>query len=772
MKQGTTTTFNFHFNIDLNQVDSIDFFFHCDRDNKQKREPLLTKSYPTDGYEQDGIIYMPLKQEETAVLPNKFYIEPQISFIDKSSTKAHTKAYNMEPTIYTHFIDENQSNGEEENIDIEFEVDESIVIKGYDYDESYHKPRINDNELAGNKTGAELGLQDKLIAGVNITIAADGKTISAANGGKFIIVEELPEEDIDLTAIYLLPREDEKENNIYDEYIYIENISEWEKIGSTEVNLENYYTKDETDELLDDKQDILSATGHININNNVITTEANKVYPAVMDGDNISTDLSDYPNIEMGDIAIGINNNKIKVWVQGGSPVDIVYWQEIKYSSQKITQSENAPVSSGYSTQYSIGDLWLQEITGQTTTYKVFILVNMASGIPPLTLTWVDLTSETEYTAGNGIDINNNTINVSIDSTSSNILGFTDGKLWLNTASLPTDISFQASMPYNTTIRQRLADTSVQNALQPKLTAGANITIDSNNVISASGGGLYTFTDGLTESSGTVGIDLASGSKLLIDANDKLDVDLSSYVKNTDYATSTVGGTIVGNATSKFNINSSGKPSATTTTYSDYQSGVDGMFIGKGTLENVITGKQLVNQTDLSSKQDTIDTTHKLDADLVDDTSSTNKFVSATDKQTWNAKADTSDIPTNVSELNNDSGYQTSSDVALAIIDKEDKTTISTDTSSTTVSLTLADNHEYRYTQDLTSLTLTMPSGDFISSIVFASGSTPTSMTYDSSIKWSGDDITNGQFVPTADKDYDIMMYYNGLNVNGIVRGV
>ena len=65
-----------------------------------------------------------------------------------------------------------------------------------------------------------------------------------------------------------------------------------------------------------------------------------------------------------------------------------------------------------------------------------------------------------------------------------------------------------------------------------------------------------------------------------------------------------------------------------------------------------------------------------------------------------------------------------------------------------------------------------MPNGDFISSIVFASGSTPTSMTYDSSIKWSGDDVTNGQFVPSADKDYDICLYYNGLNVNGIVRGV
>jgi len=43
-------------------------------------------------------------------------------------------------------------------------------------------------------------------------------------------------------------------------------------------------------------------------------------------------------------------------------------------------------------------------------------------------------------------------------------------------------------------------------------------------------------------------------------------------------------------------------------------------------------------------------------------------------------------------------------------------------------------------------------------------------MTYDSSIKWSGDDVTSNAFVPQASKDYDIMFYYNGLNINGIVR--
>ena len=40
----------------------------------------------------------------------------------------------------------------------------------------------------------------------------------------------------------------------------------------------------------------------------------------------------------------------------------------------------------------------------------------------------------------------------------------------------------------------------------------------------------------------------------------------------------------------------------------------------------------------MATKQDVIDSTHKLNADLVNDSSSTNKFVTANEKSTWNAK--------------------------------------------------------------------------------------------------------------------------------------
>lgn len=116
--------------------------------------------------------------------------------------------------------------------------------------------------------------------------------------------------------------------------------------------------------------------------------------------------------------------------------------------------------------------------------------------------------------------------------------------------------------------------------------------------------------------------------------------------------------------------------------------------------------------------------------------------------------------------------YYTKTETNNLLNAKQNTTTITTNTTDTDITLTVADNTEYRYTQELDSIDLTMPNGDFIASIVFASGSTATLMTYDSSIKWSGDDVVMGFFVPTADKTYNIVLWYDGININGIARGV
>ena len=63
----------------------------------------------------------------------------------------------------------------------------------------------------------------------------------------------------------------------------------------------------------------------------------------------------------------------------------------------------------------------------------------------------------------------------------------------------------------------------------------------------------------------------------------------------------------------------------------------------------------LAGTVDLSGYQTLIDSTHKLSADLVDDTSTTNKFVTTSEKTAWNAKQDALVSGTNIKTINNES---------------------------------------------------------------------------------------------------------------------
>ena len=65
---------------------------------------------------------------------------------------------------------------------------------------------------------------------------------------------------------------------------------------------------------------------------------------------------------------------------------------------------------------------------------------------------------------------------------------------------------------------------------------------------------------------------------------------------------------------------------------------------------------KFVTNNDISnwnSKQDEIDSSNKLNADLVDDTNSANKFVTSTDISNWNSKQDELISGTNIKTINN-----------------------------------------------------------------------------------------------------------------------
>lgn len=64
--------------------------------------------------------------------------------------------------------------------------------------------------------------------------------ISQLAGLDIQVVQTLPTEDISTHTIYLVPSSSAGSQNVYDEYIYVNNA--WEKIGTTAVDLSAYWT--------------------------------------------------------------------------------------------------------------------------------------------------------------------------------------------------------------------------------------------------------------------------------------------------------------------------------------------------------------------------------------------------------------------------------------------------------------------------------------------------------------------------------------------------
>lgn len=91
---------------------------------------------------------------------------------------------------------------------------------------------------------------DKPIKGVDYFTPAEVQDIQNnildnVNQFSVEVVETLPIQNIKDHTIYFVPKTTAEQNDIYDEYIYINNS--WEHIGTTEVDLSNYYNKSEVD---------------------------------------------------------------------------------------------------------------------------------------------------------------------------------------------------------------------------------------------------------------------------------------------------------------------------------------------------------------------------------------------------------------------------------------------------------------------------------------------------------------------------------------------
>lgn len=80
-----------------------------------------------------------------------------------------------------------------------------------------------------------------------------------ANRAGFEIVDALPTENISPNKIYLLKLktdDDTTDNDVYDEYIYINDA--WEHVGSFQADFSNYYNKEQVAELLNQTLEALN----------------------------------------------------------------------------------------------------------------------------------------------------------------------------------------------------------------------------------------------------------------------------------------------------------------------------------------------------------------------------------------------------------------------------------------------------------------------------------------------------------------------------------
>lgn len=370
MKKGITITQRFELenvtSVD-NLTDAIFTYKENENEGSKDADYLLVKKMSREEVTFDEELkkfVIPLSQADTLKLTRIYYIEAQLIYTSGATNKWNIERKSLRPTLRTENVN-GQSDGSEVE-DIDMTIDDVFANGGgsSNYNDLTNKPRINNTELIGNKTDTDLGLatktelnakQDVITGGNGIDVSND--VVSVNNGtylifdsnGKLgvnayglgigelrtylttnyhelgeptplvnktyvdnlvsgrlkrLVVETLPTQDIDTNTIYMILKSVPSTNNIYDEYMYINGA--WELIGSTEVDLSNYYTKTESDNKYQNK---LTVGNGIDITN-----------------DNISVKLTTYNNI------LGFVNGEL--WASGNAITnDISFQSTMPYDS-------------------------------------------------------------------------------------------------------------------------------------------------------------------------------------------------------------------------------------------------------------------------------------------------------------------------------------------------------------------------------------------------------------------------------------------------------
>lgn len=130
-------------------------------------------------------------------------------------------------TIQAGAIDSISVNGTAQTIDANKNVDITVPTKVSDL--------TNDS---GFITNAVNNLTNYYKKSETYTQAEVNNLIGAISSLTIQIVQTLPTQDISTSTIYFVPKSTSETNNIYNEYVYVNNA--WELIGTTEIDLSGY----------------------------------------------------------------------------------------------------------------------------------------------------------------------------------------------------------------------------------------------------------------------------------------------------------------------------------------------------------------------------------------------------------------------------------------------------------------------------------------------------------------------------------------------------
>ena len=153
----------------------------------------------------------------------------------------------------------------------ETETDNKLGEKsntGHLHDDRYYTETEIDNKLSGKADSSDIpDVSSFITKAVNdltyyytksetYTQTEIDNMVSAIPKFAIEVVQSLPSSDISGTTVYLLTVQNNEQNNLYDEYIYVNN--DWELLGTQSVDLSGYYTSAQVDALLSG----LSLSGH------------------------------------------------------------------------------------------------------------------------------------------------------------------------------------------------------------------------------------------------------------------------------------------------------------------------------------------------------------------------------------------------------------------------------------------------------------------------------------------------------------------------------